>query len=206
MFINKYVHKLHIAGKNDKSIFILQAEIQGKDLGTVCPITRTKFMSTTVRTQKSMKIYTRGEDEPDDITYEIRNFQRQSSGSRLRILCCSSSCQSDQQQYLRYIEDDMSESYNRLAEETVTEWPSLKISIKRPIKSVVKREKNHCLCQKSSNGEMIQCSKCLYWFRKAKCVPLKVSRKSFESMEWLGPCCSENKVDAAPTIIDSDSD
>ena len=66
----------------------------------------------------------RGEDDPDEIIYEIRNFQRQSSGSRLcgfyAVAAAVSLINNNDPTCLCYVEDDMSDSYNRLTEGITT--------------------------------------------------------------------------------------
>ena len=148
----------------------------------------------------------RGIEEPDEITYHIRNYQRQSDGSRMcgfyAVAAAVSVANNTDPTQLLFKEENMLASFHKLLEGDVSEWPSTKLTIKKKTVATEVLKKVHCLCQKPSAGEMIQCKACLNWFHIGTCIELNASQKTIEKMDWFGPCC--NPVEAASLDVSSD--
>ena len=138
----------------------------------------------------------RAEDVPQSINFHLRFFEQRPC-ARLCGYYAVAACIScvlhvdptgyfyDETQLLLFFKDLVRNGNVRL-------FPAVRLPV---VGSwvVERRAKLHCLCQRPEDvsPEMIQCSRCLYWFHLDVCVARpSASPAAIEKMDWLGPCCA----------------
>jgi hypothetical protein len=133
----------------------------------------------------------REEDEPDEITFHLRNFKQQKSGTRLcgfyAVAAAFSCCLDvDPTGYFYKAADLQSHLQRCLDNRKLMLFPAT-ITNKVTFNVVCVR-KLHCLCQSPSSKNMVQCTYCLNWYH-TKCVKVENKQLVHVSMAWRGPCC-----------------
>ena len=136
------------------------------------------------------------EQEPDEIEFRFVPFQRQPEQSRMcgyYAIASAVSCVlgADPSRTL-YDETLLRSHYETIV--TTADVRLFPSCVYEPPKSTVythKRRMLHCLCQRESeySQEMIQCSRCYFWFHIHKCVEAPGSPGTLKRSDWYGPCC-----------------
>ena len=144
----------------------------------------------------------RAEDEPDFITFHVREYQQQTPGTRLcgyyAVAALFSCCLGVDPSGIVYDEKLMAQHLrNCLSQNVVALFKGVATSVKEC--KVVKEHKLHCHCQTRVPGTlMVQSTSCLNWYHK-KCVTVLKTPVRDPAAAWRGPCCmlrsSEDPID-----------
>ena len=150
----------------------------------------------------------RGEETPDQITFHVREFQKQSHGRKCGFFAAASAVaivNGVDPSFLKFNERQLQSDFCMLHNDGLDKpfQSSIRI-VQNPDKAIVVLDKVHCVCHRKSIGKMVQCGKCLNWYHN-DCVVIDLSQSTLEENEWIGPCCFV-EVPRDQDIVYCDSD
>lgn len=134
----------------------------------------------------------------DEVTFHLRSFQQQKSGTRTcgfyaaaAALSCCLKCDPTGHLY----DDTLLASHfqNCMLTDTFKQFPRIGCNKRKEI--LRQASKRHCICHNPSSGEMLLCSSphCFNWYH-AKCLEItEETIRKMRKVPWFGPCCSETQ-------------
>jgi len=155
----------------------------------------------------------RSDENPDQISFHFRDFQKQPMGSRLcgyYAVAAAVSCVLNVDPTSRLYDETLLKSHFQdiCASRVVTQFPSCPMegNMQHGNGEVVHTlSKLHCICQQPDNGsEMIRCDGCHFWFHLGVCVSQVATPRTLQRSTWFGPCCTVIRTRRPAVQIDID--
>ena len=149
-------------------------------------------------------------EDQSDITFHIREFDKQSNATRLygfyAVAAAFSCIMSIDPTGYTYDEQCMSRHLQScISTDTLDPFPSTHLLTSGSTEIEMRTHKLHCLCQDTSKHNskiMIQCDQCFNWYHEA-CVGLTdtATPVRVRKVAWRGPCCSRPKTAVDEQVI-----
>ena len=133
-------------------------------------------------------------DDRDFVNFHVRNYQNQTSGSRLcglyAVAAATAACQGiDLTSHILDEEELVSTLSSSKRQQKPLLVPSIETTQSTDI-AVIKKMMIYCVCQKTKHyGDMIQCSICLNWFHQT-CMGFRGNDLPNLSQQWQCKFCS----------------